>query len=238
MDRLVRSTAAHHAFRAAPHVVQDAAMTPPPAPSAFVRPYRPEDRDAVEDICVRTAHLGQDSRPHHKDPGVFPAAFASPYVHLEPELTFVLDDGAGQAVGYVLGTADTPRFVADYRAKWLPLVAGRYPEPGPEPHTADEGIVALLHHPERMLVPEVAGFPAHLHIDLLPAWQGRGYGRALMETFLRALHERGVAAVHLCMVTANTPARAFYDRLGFHEIAVPDAGPVTYLGRSTAAEGR
>ncbi|GLP71542.1 acetyltransferase [Streptomyces sp. TUS-ST3] len=209
-------------------------MTPSPA----VRPYRPEDRDALEEICVRTAHVGQDSRPHYQDPGVFPAAFATPYAHLEPELAFVLDDGEGRAVGYVVGAADTPRFVEDYRAKWLPLVADRYPEPRHEPRTADEEIVALLHRPERMLVPEVAAYPAHLHIDLLPGWQGRGYGRVLMKALLDALHERGVAAVHLCMLTANTPARAFYDRLGFHEIAVPDAGPVTYLGRSTAEESR
>lgn len=44
----------------------------------------------------------------------------------------------------------------------------------------------------------------------------------------------GVPAVHLGMVSSNTAARAFYDRLGFRELAVPDAGPVTYLGRSTA----
>ncbi len=54
-----------------------------------------------------------------------------------------------------------------------------------------------------------------------------------METFLAALHEQGVKAVHLSMLTANTRARAFYDRVGFHEIAVPDPGPVTYLGRAT-----
>jgi hypothetical protein len=35
------------------------------------------------------------------------------------------------------------------------------------------------------------------------------------------------------MVTTNTPARAFYDRLGFHVVPVPDPGPLTYLGRST-----
>ncbi len=35
------------------------------------------------------------------------------------------------------------------------------------------------------------------------------------------------------MVTDNTPARAFYDRVGFHEIAVPGPGGATYLGRST-----
>ena len=57
-----------------------------------------------------------------------------------------------------------------------------------------------------------------------------------MGSLLGALHEKGVPAVHLCMPSANTAARAFYDRLGFHEIAVPDPGPVTYLGRPTAVE--
>lgn len=203
--------------------------------SAAIRPYRPEDREALDDICVRTAHNGQDSRPVYADPGIFPVTFAAPYVHLEPELAFVLDDGRGQAVGYILGTADTPRFVEAFRTRWLPLVVDRHPEPLGASSTPDEAIIRMLHHPERMLVPEVAAYPAHLHIDLLPEWQGRGHGRALMRTFLGALHDRGVPAVHLSMVTANTPARAFYDRLGFHEIDVQGPGTVTWLGRSTEA---
>lgn len=204
-------------------------MTSSPA----VRPYRPEDREALGDICIRTAHNGGDSRPVYADPGIFPTIFATPYVQLEPELAFVLDDGRGQAVGYILGTADTARFAEDFRTKWLPLVADRYPEPGAPPSTPDEAMIRLLHHPERMVVPELAEYPAHLHIDLLPEWQGRGHGRALMRTFLRALRDGGVPAVHLSMVTVNAAARAFYDRLGFHEIEVPDPGPVTYLGRTT-----
>ncbi|MEV4246775.1 GNAT family N-acetyltransferase [Streptosporangium canum] len=89
------------------------------------------------------------------------------------------------------------------------------------------------YRPERMVLPELAAYPAHLHIDLLPDHQRKGHGRALMNAFLDALHGRGVPAVHLGMVSTNTPARAFYDRLGFHEIPVADSGPVTYLGRRT-----
>ncbi|GHG92130.1 acetyltransferase [Streptomyces lanatus] len=198
-----------------------------------IRRYRPADREAVEDICVRTAHEGGDSRPHYRDPAVFPATFAIPYAVLEPDLAFVLDDGEGRAVGYVVGAADTPRFVTAFRTRWLPSVTDRHPPPAGPPRTPDEEMAGLLHHPERMLVPEVAAYPAHLHIDLLPDRQGRGHGRELMRTLLQALGDRNVPAVHLSMVTANKPARAFYDRLGFHEIPVPAPGPVTYLGRTT-----
>ncbi|MGX1567739.1 GNAT family N-acetyltransferase [Streptomyces sp. NPDC055506] len=201
--------------------------------SPTIRPYRPEDRPALDGICVRTAHAGQDSRPHYADPGILPVIFAAPYVRLEPELAFVLDDGQGQAVGYILGAADTPRFAAEFRTAWLPLVAGRYPEPPEPPRTPDEEMARLLHHPERMVLPELAAHPAHLHIDLLPGWQGRGHGRRLMRTFLGALQDRGVPAVHLAMATANTEARAFYDRMGFREIDVPEPGSATYLGRTT-----
>ncbi|MYX15293.1 GNAT family N-acetyltransferase [Streptomyces sp. SID8374] len=203
---------------------------------ALLRPYRPADRDALFDICVRTGHEGGDSRHLYPDPELLPNIFAAPYVVLEPELAFVVEDG-GRAVGYIVGTADTASFVARYRTEWLPGLTDRHPAPvrPHSPPTPTEMMTGLLYDPERMVLPELDAYPAHLHIDLLPSHQRYGYGRRLMETFLGALRARGVPAVHLSMVTANTSARAFYDRVGFHEIAVPDPGPVTYLGRSTAA---
>ncbi|MEU3554685.1 GNAT family N-acetyltransferase [Streptomyces fragilis] len=204
----------------------------------FVRPYRPSDRRAVGRVCVLTAYDGGDATPHYTDPEILPRLFAFPYVDREPELAFVVDDGDGEAVGYILGTADTPAFAAWFRDHWLPTAAETYPAPGPrgsEP-TMDEVMAALLHDPERMVRPELPPYPAHLHIDILPACQGRGLGRALMETFLDALHASGVEAVHLCMSKSNTRARAFYDRMGFQELEVEDDGPVWYLGRPTARD--
>ncbi|MFF4536757.1 GNAT family N-acetyltransferase [Streptomyces aureus] len=206
-------------------------------PSPFIRAYRPADRAAVADVCVSTADEGGDSRALYPDEELMPALFAAPYCHLEPGLAFVLDDGSGRAVGYVVGTGDTAEFVARFRDTWIPRVAHRYPEPATEPGTPSEVMVELLHTPERMILPELGDYPAHLHIDLLPDFQRRGHGRRLMNTFLAALGARGVPAVHLGMVTANTAARAFYDRLGFHVIPVADPGPLTYLGRTTTVDG-
>jgi ribosomal protein S18 acetylase RimI-like enzyme len=198
-----------------------------------IRPYRPRDRDAVAEVCVRTGDVGGDSRGRYPDPDLLPSIFALPYLEFEPQLAFVLDDG-GTAVGYVLGTADTAVFVEWFRRDWLPRVASRYPPPPDPPTTTTDWMLGLLHDPERMLVPEaVADYPAHLHINVLPGYQGAGYGRGLMTEFLHALGRAGVPRVHLGVDVRNTRARAFYDRMGFHEIPMPGMLGVTFLGRET-----
>jgi ribosomal protein S18 acetylase RimI-like enzyme len=196
-----------------------------------VRAYRPSDLDAVYDICLRTADGGSGVEGVYSSDRLIGDLFAAPYVTHEPQHAHILDDGYGNAVGYILGTADTPEFVRWYRAEWLPATV--YP-----PSRRDDDMLALHHHPERMLVPELADYPAHLHIDLLPPWQGKGLGRELMAAFLGGLSAAGVERVHLGMLTTNVAARAFYDRLGFHEIEVADSGPVTYLGRETNYSAR
>jgi ribosomal protein S18 acetylase RimI-like enzyme len=176
-----------------------------------IRPYRPTDLDAVYDICVRTADSGGDARGQYSSDRLMGDLFAAPYVTLEPERAYVLDDGTGAAVGYVLGTADTARFARRYRDEWLPSTD--YPEPPTPPRTREESMLWL-------------------HIDLLPEWQGKGHGRGLIGAFLAGLHEAGVPRVHLGMAPGNTGARAFYERLGFTEIPVGDPH-VVYLGRPT-----
>ncbi|MEY9872355.1 ribosomal protein S18 acetylase RimI-like enzyme [Streptacidiphilus sp. MAP12-33] len=192
-----------------------------------IRPYRPGDREDLYEICVRTGDNGADASSSYPDPRILPDIFVGPYLAQEPGLAYVVADPEGEdrALGYVLGTADTPRFVARYLAEWLPGVVDRYPDDG-------DGRGHELRHPEAMLVPGLDAYPAHLHIDLLPKAQGQGLGRELMRTLLAALRERGVPRVHLGMGAANHGARAFYDRLGFEELARPTAYLVV-LGRST-----
>jgi ribosomal protein S18 acetylase RimI-like enzyme len=191
-----------------------------------IRPYRPDDRDAVYDICVRTADLGGDARGQYSNDDLMGDLFAGPYAFLEPDLAFVVDDG-GRAVGYVVGTADTATFVKRYAAEWIPRLYGKYKIPPPPPRTPEQDMIHLHYWPERMIVPGIEGFPAHLHIDLLPGYQRQGFGRRLISAFAEAVPAPGV---HVAMVTANVRARAFYDRLGFEVLPVPDPGPLTYLG--------
>ncbi len=207
--------------------------------AAVIRPYREADLDAVYDVCVRTADGGADARGKYRSDDLMPDLFAGPYVFLEPDFAFVLDDGR-RAVGYVVGTPDTAAFVRAYRARWIPRLAGRYPVPPVPPvppDSPDDEMIALHYRPERLLWPGLAEYPAHLHIDLLPPFQGAGYGRALMETFYAAAARAGAAGVHLTVMAANVTAIGFYRRLGFRPLEAADPGErvggiaVVYLGR-------
>jgi GNAT superfamily N-acetyltransferase len=180
--------------------------------SVALRRYEPADLEAIFEICVRTAAAGADARGIYSDERLMGNLFAAPYVFLEPELAYVAD-AAGEAVGYVVGTHDTPSFVRRYREEWIPRLADRYPESIVDPATPDGAMLALHYDPERMLIPELSEYPAHMHVDLLPMCQQRGYGSALVERFIGAAGARGARAVHVGMLTANKSARIFYDRL-------------------------
>ncbi|GIF07993.1 GNAT family N-acetyltransferase [Actinoplanes siamensis] len=195
-----------------------------------IRPYRPSDKAAVYDICVRTADAGADARGKYSTDDLMGDLFAGPYAYLEPDLAFVLDDG-GRAVGYVVGTSDTATFVKRHRAEWIPLIGDKYPVPPPPPRTPEQHMVALHYEPEHRIVPELRDWPAHLHIDLLPAYQRRGFGRRLITELERAAARAGATGVFVGMLTANVRARGFYDRVGYTVLPVPDPGPLTYLGK-------
>ncbi|WP_051452009.1 GNAT family N-acetyltransferase [Actinospica robiniae] len=197
---------------------------------AFVRRYRDQDAEAVADICLRTADAGRDATGIYQDPAILDHLFAAPYIALDPELAFVLDDGEGRAVGYVLGTDDTHRFADRFRDEWLPRVAGRHAAaPVGDWDGPDELMAWLLHNPDRLKVAGLEAYPGHLHIDLLPSHQRQGHGSTLLARLVRELAERSTPALHVGMLTTNTAARKFYDRLGFHVIPIEDPA-LTYLG--------
>jgi len=124
--------------------------------TTVIRPYRETDHAAVYDVCVRTADAGGDARGKYHSDDLMPDLFAGPYVFLEPEFAFVLDDGQ-RAVGYVIGTPDTAAFARAYRERWIPRLADRYPPPIPgppdPPGNPDEEMIALHHRPERLVWP-------------------------------------------------------------------------------------
>ncbi len=75
-----------------------------------------------------------------------------------------------------------------------------------------------MHHPPGADDAIVAEYPSHLHIDLLPAAQGRGAGRRLVQRLATSLHDAGSSGIHLGVSSRNHRAIGFYRRLGFAEL--------------------
>lgn len=61
-----------------------------------------------------------------------------------------------------------------------------------------------------------AGYAATMHIDLLDAWQGKGWGRRLIERFVESVRdEEGSRGIWLGVASDNKKVVPFYEKLGF-----------------------
>ena len=73
--------------------------------------------------------------------------------------------------------------------------------------------------PNSLLNPDapelLQSYPAHLHIDILPSHQSKGWGPQLLSAWLNELKALGIAGCHLGMDGANAAAGRFYAREGW-----------------------
>ena len=193
---------------------------PTPAPGFSIRPYQTKDLDALYDICLKTGDLGEDATKLYGDPKLLGHLYAAPYAVFEPDLTFVLEDSQG-VCGYILGVLESKTFDKWLETEWFSELRKQYPKPtGNEKEwSRDDRIISEFYDYDDSDNDDLIGdYPSHLHIDLLPRAQGSGNGRALMETFLAALGEKGSSGVHLGTSPENVRSEKFYLKLGFREL--------------------
>ena len=187
---------------------------------ATVRPYRPDDLDALYRVCLETGDAGNDATALHDDPDLLGHVYVGAYARFEPDLAFVVEDDRGVG-GYVLGARDTAAFDARLEDEWWPPLRHRYPLPASGTQH-DAFLVHLIHAPHRRGGRLLQTHPSHLHIDLVERCQGAGHGRRLMTTLLDALREDGSPGAHLGVSTRNERAVGFYRHLGFGELAADE----------------
>jgi ribosomal protein S18 acetylase RimI-like enzyme len=190
-------------------------------PAFSIRPYRKEDHDALYEICLVTGDSGVDASSLYADPMLLGHIYCGPYLKLEPELAFTLEDALGPC-GYVIGALNTPDFEDRLEREWWPELRMRYPDPSnkpPQERSRDERIVTLIYHPHRESETITTPYPSHLHIDLLPRAQAQGMGKRLMQTLFGALRAQGSTGVHLGVGDRNLNAIGFYERIGFQELS-------------------
>ncbi|OBT89324.1 hypothetical protein VE02_01419 [Pseudogymnoascus sp. 03VT05] len=216
-----------------------------------IRAYGPADLEAIMHICRVTAHPAAAQEPANT---IVPLIFALPYVILHPEYTFILDNGHGDCVGYCVAAPCSATYLERYKSEYLPTIdRSLYPPPPPIPgavagneieRTGKNGDVAAalmqrLYYPDESVLHSkwpglLEDYPAHLHIDILPEYQGHGGGKNLIAALLAKLQADRVRGIHLMKSGENKGAEVFYGRMGFERYPViMDGGESGEIGRKT-----
>ncbi|KAI1177056.1 hypothetical protein F4777DRAFT_543575 [Nemania sp. FL0916] len=207
---------------------------------AFIRPYKDSDFDACAHICIETLPptLAASSAAAELSPYVW----THPYTFLSPSTCHVLDDGTGKAVGYCIGCPDVHAFAAQYeryisdvlapavtrpsldiRAPWV-IVSGK----DDRATTTMVNPIALAQTAycvDWMLFDNKEAvtqrWRATMHIDLLPEWQGQGWGRKLIDRFVASVQSSGEnygEGEHIGVAGENSKVVPFYEKVGFRVI--------------------
>lgn len=200
----------------------------------IIRPARPEDRAGAYYVCLKTGDYGRDGEPYYQeDPDALGRIFVGPYFEFELALSLILEDKLG-ICGYAFAALDSRAFYNRYEREWRPKLVADFPMPSANPKewTRVENVHSWYHHPDYFCPEPYAEYPSHMHIDLLPRAQSKGYGRKMMEHLMAALRARGSTGAHLGVSGLNFPAQAFYKKLGFHELVRTGSGndAVIYMG--------
>lgn len=164
-----------------------------------IRSFEEKDRENCREICLKTATDPQ----YVKSKELVCLLYCDYYLDNEPDNCFVLADDEDSAIGYILSAEDHWAYdqgMKPYLKKVRKLSFGQWLA----------HVVANLS--DRLMAKK---YPAHLHIDILPEGQRKGFGTELIKTLEDHLKEKGVKGVLLGVGGLNTGAHRFYERNGY-----------------------
>lgn len=169
-----------------------------------VRLFQEKDRQNIRKIC----HLTATAPEYVENRELVCLRYADPYMDICPEGIFVAADEADRAIGYILSVPDT-------------VIFQKKIENGPyfdavRQISQDEWRSMTCSPPSDPAILEK--FPAHLHIDILEAWQRIGIGHRLMDTLFRHLRNEQISGIHLEVGENNVKGCNFYRKYGFQVV--------------------
>jgi len=162
----------------------------------FIRPYRTADAKTVRYI----AHSD------FKDDAMSAvcAVRCDYFIDFEPEHCFVAFDEFDKPVGYILCSVNRDRF------------SHLFPEYISQLKRSNRKMYSEQNQTYKQLSDLPQGYSARFVINVLPSFQGKGRGKALVQRLVEHLKGMGVDGMH---AVADSPSlAAFYERLGFDKL--------------------
>ena len=177
--------------------------------------YNDKYREQVQQVCLLTGPL---DAPTNKRVGDYILNnYCNYYIEMESENCFALVDDNDNAVGYILCAENYKKYRAGYKP-YYEIVKKNAGKDLIEVR-AEQAVLRFFSR----------RYPAHLHIDMLDEYTGKGSGSELMNTLLSHLKSKGVIGVMLIVGTGNEAAVRFYKRNGFKVLVSAFGGTVMGL---------
>jgi len=189
-----------------------------------IRPYQSADEAAIQEITYRTGFKGEDmtGRGFCDDARLWFLIFIAYYTRYEPEHFFVAEDkGNHQVIGFICGTPDTLAQEASFRIRMVPRIVLRlfgytswhYPR-------SFKTVFKMARQyssgtEDAVNDPIITAYPAHLHINILPGYQGRSVGSRLIAKFEEHMRNLRIPGIHLGTTNKNYKAVPFYQKMGY-----------------------
>ena len=163
-------------------------------------------RSGIERIFFASA--GRTTFADEAERSAFRERWLERYLVHDRHHVFLARDEGGGLIGYLVGCLDDPALTERFRD--ISYYAG--------------------------FADLTARYPAHLHINLDPAWRSQGIGGRLIGSFARQAAQAGAAGVH---VVTGAEARnvGFYRRCGFEPLrdAHWNGAAILLMGRDLVA---
>ncbi|MCR9136017.1 MAG: hypothetical protein NXI27_08485 [Alphaproteobacteria bacterium] len=186
------------------------------AGAGTIRPLRPEDRQAVRDICCRTAYRNRGCEAVFEDRELHADYWTRYYTDFAPEASWVVEQD-GSIIGYFLGSTDHKKFVRTMGRSIMPRYVGKalwrfatrqYKKP------QSGRYLRWFFFNSWREAPEISygDYPAHYHCNILRAGYGRGYYTTLTLLFLDHLEKHGIMALHGHITEQKN--KGIWDRFG------------------------
>lgn len=168
----------------------------------MIRQYTSDDNKAVRYVC----HASSTTPAHKASLRLVCLLYADYYLAQDKAHAFVATDEFDKPIGYVLCATDFQKYASIYPTYMADAKKENYKD--------YVFAKSVLKKSEEI----TADYPAHLQINVLPAFQDRGIGRALVETEIARLRGEGIKGAYVVIKKSNPSALAFFERLGFTKI--------------------
>jgi ribosomal protein S18 acetylase RimI-like enzyme len=187
-----------------------------------IRPYRSADRPAVRHIACETADRGQPVENLYSDRELIADLVTRYSTDFEPETSWVAE-ADGTVIGYLTAAVNSHRHHRIMVWRVAPPAIGRALLHGALGRRETWRMLAVLRRNLRKYAQRrhvsLDGYPAHLHINLLPGFRGQQIGERLMQVFGARMEARQIPGVQAAVRADNPAGCAFFERMGFRPVA-------------------